>query len=68
MNGGFYKRRRGILEHLEAGRLSLLDLGIHDFLCLRANQIVGMIAGHDSVFVATGSGGQARELQRLFRT
>lgn len=30
-------------------------------------QIVGMIAGHDSVFVATGSGGQARELQRLFR-
>ncbi len=30
-------------------------------------QIVGVIAGHDSVFVATGSGGQARELQRLFR-
>lgn len=41
MSSGFYKRRRGILEHLEAGRLSLLDLGIHDFLCLKANQIVG---------------------------
>ena len=38
---GFYKRRRGILEHLEAGKLSLLDLGIHDFLCLKANPIVG---------------------------
>ena len=41
MSLGFYKRRRGILEHLEAGRLSLLDLGIHDFICLKANSIVG---------------------------
>ena len=41
MSGGFYKRRRGILEHLEAGRLSLLDSGVHDYLCLNANQIVG---------------------------
>ncbi|MCZ6492195.1 MAG: hypothetical protein O7A06_16895 [Acidobacteria bacterium] len=38
---GFYKRRRGILEHLEAGELSLLDLGIHDLICLKANAIVG---------------------------
>lgn len=41
MSGGFYKRRRGILEHLEAGRLNLLDLGVHDLLCLKANQVVG---------------------------
>jgi hypothetical protein len=37
MSGGFYKRRRGILEHLEAGRISLLDLAVHDYLNLKAN-------------------------------
>lgn len=37
---GFYKRRRGIQEHLETGRISLLDLGVHDFLCQRANPMV----------------------------
>ncbi len=41
MTKGFYKRRRGILEHLEAGEISLLDLAVHDFLCLRANAVVG---------------------------
>jgi serine/threonine protein kinase len=40
-NKGFYKRRRGILEHLEAGVISLLDLAVHDVLCLRANAVVG---------------------------
>ena len=29
------------MEHLEAGRLSLLDLGVHDFICLKANSVVG---------------------------
>lgn len=38
---GFYKRRRAILEHLESGRISLLDAAVHDQLCLRANPIVG---------------------------
>lgn len=38
---GYYPRRRGILEHLEAGRVSLLDTSIHDFLCLKANPIIG---------------------------
>ena len=41
MSSGFYKRRRGILDHLEAGEISLLDLAVHDFLCLRANAVVG---------------------------
>jgi hypothetical protein len=41
MNAGFYKRRRGILEHLEAGRISLLDLAVHDYLNLKANLVVG---------------------------
>ena len=37
---GFYKRRRGILEHLENGRIGLIDLAIHDFLCLKANMVL----------------------------
>jgi hypothetical protein len=38
---GFYKRRRGILEHLESGKISLLDLAVHDFLNLKANLVIG---------------------------
>lgn len=41
MSGGFYKRRRGILEHLEAGTISLLDLAVHDYLNLKANLVIG---------------------------
>jgi hypothetical protein len=40
-SSGFYKRRRGILEHLEAGTISLLDLAVHDHLNLRANLVIG---------------------------
>lgn len=38
---GFYRRRRGILEHLESGRISLFDAGTHDFLCLNAQSQTG---------------------------
>jgi len=38
---GFYKRRRGILEHLEAGRINLVDLAVHDYLNLKANLLIG---------------------------
>jgi hypothetical protein len=38
---GFYKRRRGILEHLEAGRINLIDLAVHDYLNLKANLLIG---------------------------
>lgn len=41
MSAGFYKRRRGILEHLESGRISLLDLAVHDYLNLKANLVIG---------------------------
>jgi hypothetical protein len=41
LSGGFYKRRRGILEHLESGTIGLLDLAIHDYLNLRANLLIG---------------------------
>src|SRR5581483_6812281 len=39
MNPGFYKRRRGILEHLESGEIGLIDLAVHDFLCLKMNGV-----------------------------
>jgi hypothetical protein len=38
---GFYKRRRGILEHIEAGKIDLLESGIHDYLSLKANLVIG---------------------------
>jgi len=38
---GFYKRRRGILEHLENGTIGLIDLAVHDYLCLKINAIRG---------------------------
>jgi len=40
MSAGFYKRRRGILEHLESGKIGLLDLAVHDYLCLKMNAVV----------------------------
>jgi hypothetical protein len=41
MSAGFYKRRRGILEHIEAGTIDLLEDGIHDYLSLKANLVIG---------------------------
>lgn len=39
---GWYPRRRGILEHLDRGTISLLDLAVHDFLCLIADHATGI--------------------------
>jgi len=41
MSTGFYKRRRGILEHLESGTIGLIDLAVHDYLCLKINSVRG---------------------------
>jgi hypothetical protein len=41
MSRGYYKRRRGILEHLENGTIGLLDLAVHDYLSLKANLLIG---------------------------
>ena len=38
---GFYRRRRGVLEHLQSGRITLFDAAVHDFLCLNAQSQVG---------------------------
>jgi hypothetical protein len=41
LSNGFYKRRRGIAEHVDAGLIDLLELGIHDYLNLKANLVIG---------------------------
>jgi hypothetical protein len=41
MSAGWYKRRRGILEHIESGTIDLLESGIHDYLSLKANLVIG---------------------------
>jgi hypothetical protein len=41
MSEGFYKRRRGVLEHIDAGTIDLLDDGIHDYLSMKANLVIG---------------------------
>jgi hypothetical protein len=38
---GWYKRRRGILEHIDSGVIDLLESGIHDYLSLKANLLIG---------------------------
>jgi len=55
MSGGFYKRRRGILEHIEAGTIDLLESGIHDFLCLKANLVIGSDCSIPVGFVFTSA-------------
>jgi len=45
VSSGFYKRRRGILEHIEAGEIDLLESGIHDYLSLKANLLIGSPSG-----------------------
>ncbi len=39
---GWYPRRRGILEHLDNGTISLLDAAVHDHLCLTADYRTGV--------------------------
>jgi hypothetical protein len=41
VNRGFYKRRRGVLEHIESGTIDLVDDGIHDYLSMKANLVMG---------------------------
>lgn len=37
---GFYRRRRGIYEHMEIGSLGWLDVAIHDWLCGHAKAVM----------------------------
>ncbi len=55
MSKGFYKRRRGILEHIEAGTIDLLESGIHDYLSLKANLVIGSDCSIPVGFVYTSA-------------
>lgn len=62
---GWYKRRRGILEHLESGKISLLDAAVHDFLCLIADHRTGVaMASADKIKALAGAGISLRAVQR----
>jgi hypothetical protein len=41
MSAGFYKRHRWIVQRIDCGEIDLLDSGILDYLCLKANLIIG---------------------------
>ena len=40
---GYYPRRRGLLDHVKKGRLSLVDNGLHDILCQLADPETGYV-------------------------
>jgi hypothetical protein len=62
---GWYPRRRGILEHLEHGTISLLDAAVHDFLCLIADYRTGVAwASAKKIHALAGSGVTLRSVQR----
>jgi hypothetical protein len=62
---GWYPRRRGILEHLEKGAVSLLDVAIHDFLCLIADHRTGVAwASAEKLHALAGAGITLRAVQR----
>jgi hypothetical protein len=42
LTSGYYPRRRGVLEHIRDGRMSLLDNSFHDLLCLIADPATGI--------------------------
>lgn len=62
---GWYARRRGILEHLERGTISLLDSSIHDFLCLSADYRSGVaFVSAEKIHAQAGAGTSLRAVQR----
>ena len=70
---GFYRRRRGILEHLQNGTITLFDAAVHDFLCLNAQSRVGIgsalppgvwIGSAIKIWLLTGRHDCDRKIQR----
>lgn len=62
---GWYPRRRGILEHLERGDVSLLDTGIHDLLCMWADHRTGVCwASAEKIRALCPAGTSYKSIQR----
>ncbi len=73
---GFYRRRRGILEHMEASRITLFDAGLHDFLCLNAQSRVGTgsslppgiwFGSARKIWLLTGRQGSEKQIRRSLK-
>jgi hypothetical protein len=65
MSRGWYPRRRGILEHLNNGRISLLDAAVHDFLCLICTYATGVaFASAEKIRALCPRGTSLRAVQR----
>ncbi len=72
-SNGFYRRRRGLLEHMAAGRITLFDDGLHDFLCLNAQSRFGTgsavppgvwVGSARKIYLLTGRHESERQIRR----
>src|ERR1700687_1207294 len=64
MNGnGHVKRRRGILAHLQDGRITLLEHGAHDVVSMLADKSSGIWFGSARAFAANCGAGDVSERQ-----
>src|ERR1700735_1708811 len=62
---GWYARRRVVLDHLEARTITLIDSGIHDYLCLIADYKTGEgRPSAEKIHVLAGAGISLRAIQR----
>jgi hypothetical protein len=60
---GHVKRRRGILGHLQDGRITLLEEGAHDVISMLANKASGIWFGSARAFAANCGAGDVSERQ-----
>jgi hypothetical protein len=60
---GHVKRRRGILGHLQDGRITLLEEGAHDVIGMLADKATGIWFGSARAFAASCGAGDVSERQ-----
>src|SRR5712692_4918497 len=63
MLGGYVGKRRGIVEHLQAGRLTLLEYGAYDLMILLADKCTGIWMGSAKALAANCGAGDLTERQ-----
>ena len=63
MSAGYIQKRRGILDHLRDGRLTLLELGAHDVIILLADKATGMWVGSAKALSANCGAGDITDRQ-----
>jgi hypothetical protein len=63
VSGGYIQKRRGILDHLRDGRLTLLALGAHDVIILLADKSTGLWTGSAKALAANCGAGDITDRQ-----